>query len=95
MSGGGGASLGVPAPGVQEDAVLREPVRHVLQPQQAAGGLGPLAPEWHQPGVLAGGRQSAAVAAAAAASSSAAAAAPAAPVLDIKTSASRKRDDCE
>lgn len=88
MSGGGGARLGISAPGVQEDAVLWKPVRHVLQPQQAPSSLGFPAglrpPEWHQPGVLKGGRQpSFGQPAASVPSAAAAAAAAADPVLDI------------
>lgn len=88
MSGGGGASLGVSPPGVQEDAVLWKPVRHVLQPQQPPAGLGFPAwlgpPERHQPGVFKGGRVLPLRQPAAPASvPSAAAAAAAAPVLDI------------
>ena len=55
LSRRGGSCLGISPPGIQEDAVLRKPLRHVLQPQQPPSGLG--FPAWliqpgrDQPGV--------------------------------------------
>lgn len=59
LSERGGSCLGVSATGVQKDAVLRKPLRHVLQPEQPPGlrrllGLllaRPLQPGGDQPGV--------------------------------------------
>lgn len=55
LSRRGGSCLGISPPGIQEDAVLRKPLRHVLQPQQPPGSLS--FPAWliqpgrDQPGV--------------------------------------------